>query len=419
MTEWGFVPLIDACEIFTDGDWIETKDQSPEGIRLVQTGNVGNGIFKDRRDKARFISDDTFERLNCQEVYEGDCLVSRLPDPVGRSCIIPHSSDRMITAVDCTILRFKPDVMIPEFFNYYSQSKKYLSDVEAYCTGATRKRISRKNLGKIELPKRSIEEQKRIVAILDEAFAGIDTAIANTEKNLANARELFESYLQKIFNQHDEGWEVKPLESFSTIVNGYAFKSGDFSPQNEVKSIKITNVGVYEFVQESDNCLPKAYLEKYSQYKAYEGDVVVALTRTIISSGLKVAVVPANYDGALINQRVAAVHVNEEVMPKQVLQAFLSTKTAIDYVRSNVNELMQPNLSIKDLKAFPIPVPPANKRTYVTSQIAEIREQKDRLISLYSSKLDALNELKQSLLQKAFSGELTATDEIPREEAVA
>ncbi len=307
--------------------------------------------------------------------------------------------------------------IVSEYLFYYLSQNSFRDEGAKVMAGAVgHKRVPKEFIEDHPIPLPSLEEQKRIVTILDEAFVGIDAAIANTEKILANARELFESYLQKIFNQ---GWELKPLESFSNIVNGYAFKSGDFSPQNEVKSIKITNVGVYEFVHESDNYLPKDFLEVYGRYKAYEGDVVVALTRTIISSGLKVAVVPAEYDGALINQRVAAVQVDEEVMPKQILQAFLSTKMAIDYVRSNVNELMQPNLSIKDLKAFPVPVPPADKISSVTSQITEIREKTDQLAALYITKLDSLKELKQSLLQKAFSGELTAEADLLKEEAVA
>jgi len=81
--------------------------------------------------------------------------------------------------------------------------------------------------------------------------------------------------------------------------------------------------------------------------------------------------------------------------------------------------LMQPNLSIKDLKAFPIPVPPTNIKSEITSQISEIRDQANRLKSIYISKLTALNELKQSLLQKAFSGELTADPDTLNEESVA
>ena len=103
------VRLADCCSHFGDGDWIETKDQSPDGIRLVQTGNVGEGEYKDKAHKARFISDETFGRLRCTEVLPGDCLVSRLPEPVGRACIVPDSSSRMITGVDCSIIRLNGD----------------------------------------------------------------------------------------------------------------------------------------------------------------------------------------------------------------------------------------------------------------------------------------------------------------------
>ena len=92
---WEVKPLGELGSLFTDGDWIETKDQSPEGIRLVQTGNIGVGVFKDRRDKARWISEETFDRLKCEEIFEGDILVSRLPDPVGRACFNSPSSRSM------------------------------------------------------------------------------------------------------------------------------------------------------------------------------------------------------------------------------------------------------------------------------------------------------------------------------------
>jgi type I restriction enzyme S subunit len=407
---WGEQKLSSLCDMFTDGDWVESKDQSAEGVRLIQTGNVGEGVFKDRRDKSRFISEETFSRLKCTEILEGDCLVSRLPDPVGRSCLIPFTGEKMITAVDCTIIRLNRSHLLPEFFNHFTQSYAYLNVVESLTSGATRKRISRKNLGEVPIPLPPIPEQQRIVAILDQAFADIEKARANAEKNLKNARELFDSYLNQVFSQRGEGWVERPLDSFSNIVNGFSFKSGDFSPSNKVKSIKITNVGVYDFVEESDNYLPQDFLDKYSRYQAYEGDIVVALTRTIISSGLKVAVVPKSYNAALINQRVAAVQVNEEIMPKEMLQAFLSTSMAIDYVKSNVSELMQPNLSIKDLKAFPVPVPPSSKKQVVAKNISNIKLQRDQLVAKYTTKLASLDELKKSLLQKAFSGELTKTE---------
>ena len=80
---WEVKKLESICKVFADGDWIESKDQSNEGIRLVQTGNIGFGFFKDKDDKARYISEETFKRLNCTEILPGDLLVSRLPDQVG------------------------------------------------------------------------------------------------------------------------------------------------------------------------------------------------------------------------------------------------------------------------------------------------------------------------------------------------
>ena len=79
--------LSSLCATFIDGDWIESKDQSDNGIRLIQTGNVGFGFFKGREDKSRYITEETFKKLNCTEVVPGDILISRLPDPIGRACI--------------------------------------------------------------------------------------------------------------------------------------------------------------------------------------------------------------------------------------------------------------------------------------------------------------------------------------------
>lgn len=159
--------LKDLCTTFIDGDWIESKDQSPEGIRLVQTGNVGNGFYKDKDDKSRFISGETFRRLSCTEIYEGDILISRLPDPIGRACILPNIG-KAITAVDCTIVRFK-DIILPEFFIAYTQTPKYQAAIKEVTTGTTRRRVSRDNLGKILIPTPSVERQKEYMKVFRQA----------------------------------------------------------------------------------------------------------------------------------------------------------------------------------------------------------------------------------------------------------
>jgi type I restriction enzyme S subunit len=191
------LPLADLTTYFGDGDWIESKDQSTEGIRLVQTGNVGIGRFLDRKDKARYISAETFERLRCTEVLPGDCLVSRLPDPVGRACIVPDVGERMVTAVDCTIVRFDTNRILPKYFIYYATSRKYGRAVDSLTTGATRSRISRKNLGLIPIEVPHLDEQRRIVAKLDEALS----EIGELKRNAAKQSELADAMASSLMTE--------------------------------------------------------------------------------------------------------------------------------------------------------------------------------------------------------------------------
>ena len=161
------VRLDELCAHFGDGDWIESKDQSEEGIRLIQTGNVGNGDYKDKDDKARYISEETFARLNCTEVVAGDILISRLPDPIGRACIVPEMP-KAITAVDCTIVRLKP-ILLPEYFVGFTKTPMYTAQIDTFTTGSTRKRVSRANLGSILVPVPDLPLQQRFVAIAEQS----------------------------------------------------------------------------------------------------------------------------------------------------------------------------------------------------------------------------------------------------------
>ena len=155
--------------LFCDGDWIEVKDQAESGIRLVQTGNIGIGDFINKEEKFRYINEKTFINLNCTEVYPGDILISRLPDPIGRACIMPNIKERMITAVDCAIFRPK-EFLDKKFFIAFTLTNLYKSQIQKYETGSTRKRISRKNLGLIQVPIPAIQYQKAYVDFADKCI---------------------------------------------------------------------------------------------------------------------------------------------------------------------------------------------------------------------------------------------------------
>ena len=150
---------------FVDGDWIESKDQSDEGVRLLQLADIGVREFINK--SSRFVSHDTFDRLKCFEVLPNDVLIARMPEPIGRACLIPESDEKMITAVDCCIARVNPDINSNKFLMYLINSREFLHKANLLASGTTRQRIARKTLEEMKVPKPNLEKQLEIVSILD------------------------------------------------------------------------------------------------------------------------------------------------------------------------------------------------------------------------------------------------------------
>jgi len=402
---WQTKTLGELAEVFADGDWVESKDQSTEGVRLIQTGNVGEGFFKDRGDKARYISEATFKRLRCTEIFEGDCLISRLPDPVGRCCLLPDTGERMITAVDCTIVRFDSKQIIPVFFNYYSQSTDYLDAVDAETSGTTRNRISRANLGKIAVPVPPLPEQQRIVGILDAAFEGIATAKANAEQNLQNARALFESHLQSVFTQRGEGWIEKPLgELCERITKGSSPKWQGISYVDTPGILFVTseNVGEYQLLMDSPKYVEEKFNSKDKKSILKNGDV---LTNIVGASIGRTAVFNLD-DVANINQAVCLIRCEPSLLNNYYLAYLLNSPVFKQVLHSNEVNSARANLSLGFFSQLTVPLPSLAEQRAVVAKLDVFREETQRLESFYQRKLAALAELKKSLLHQAFSGAL-------------
>jgi type I restriction enzyme S subunit len=398
---WETKTLGEVCEVFVDGDWVESKDQSSEGIRLIQTGNVGEGVFKDRSEKARYISEETFKRLRCTEIVEGDCLVSRLPDPVGRSCILPDIGERMITAVDCTILRFNLKQLLPAFFNLYSQSDDYLAAVAKECTGTTRNRISRSNLGQTPIPVPPLPEQQRIVALLDEAFAGLATARANAERNLQNARAIFESHLEAVFSQRGDGWVEKALGDVCSIARG-----GSPRPISEFIT---TEPGGINWIKISDATSSGKYIFKTAQTIKPEG---VSRSR-MVNDGDFLLSNSMSFGRPYIMRTSGCIHDGWLVLSdyagsltQDYLYYLLGSKLVFRQFDSLAAGSTVRNLNIELASRVILPVPPLEVQQIIAKDIEVLSEETQRLTRLYERKLAALEELKKSLLHQAFNDEL-------------
>jgi type I restriction enzyme S subunit len=190
------------------------------------------------------------------------------------------------------------------------------------------------------------------------------------------------------------------------FISGYAFKSGDFTSEPGIKPIKITNVGVNEFSEHAEEFLPASYESEYQRFAAKANDIVIALTRPIINGGLKVCRVPESYSGALVNQRVAAITSHNKHVLDFIYLYLQSSRTKI-YVLEKSKSLNQPNLSITDLKNLAIPFP-NNDEAIVkavsdcNALISKARKSKAEI----SEKITMMQQLKASILDSAFKGEL-------------
>lgn len=394
---WQTKNLADLCEVFADGDWIESKDQASMGVRLIQTGNVGEGVFKDRAEKARYISDATFTRLRCTEVVKGDCLVSRLPEPVGRSCILPETRERMITAVDCTILRFKQGQILPTFFNLYSQSDDYLMKVAKACTGTTRNRISRSNLGLTPIPVPPMAEQDRIVRVLDEAFAGIATAKANAEQNLADARAIFESHLESVFSQRGQGWMEKRLDQVCAIASTLVDPR-----QQEFHDLPHVGAGNIESRTGVLVNIKSARAEGLMSGK-FLFDQSMVLYSKIRPYLMKVA--RPNFEG-LCSADMYPLSPIPQAITRDYLYHLLMSGHFTNYAIQCSARAGMPKVNREQLFAFRAWLPDMKKQEQLAANLDDLHEETQRLARIYEQKLAALDALKKSLLHEAFSGNL-------------
>ena len=193
--DWEQRKLEGLCDLFTDGDWIESKDQCGSGVRLIQTGNIGITEYLDKPDNKKWISDETFNQLHCKEVFPGDILISRLPEPAGRACIIPHLGTKMITAVDCTIVRTSTNTTA-SFLVQYLSSQPYFNEVNKCLAGGTRQRISRSALAefKVLVPSEKAEQD-----IIGKVFDKFDILITLHQRKLEKLKNLKAAYLNEMF----------------------------------------------------------------------------------------------------------------------------------------------------------------------------------------------------------------------------
>ena len=181
-------------ELFDDGDWIESEHITEDGIRLIQTGNIGVGSFIEKGEK-KYISEESFGSLRCKEIKQGDLLICRLAEPAGRACVLPELGEsKTITSVDVTIFRPPLSVANRVFLANVFSTAYWFNEVSDRSGGTTHKRISRGSLGGIRVTIPQLDEQTAIATILSD----MDTELAALESRLAKARQIKQGMMQEL-----------------------------------------------------------------------------------------------------------------------------------------------------------------------------------------------------------------------------
>ncbi|MDM9383340.1 restriction endonuclease subunit S [Chlorogloeopsis sp. ULAP01] len=349
----------------------------------------------------KYISDEVYEQIKNYTISSQDIYIS-IAGTIGKTGSVPKSLDGAnLTENACKLVLHKG---IDQKFVYsFTKTDNFIQQTGINTRVAAQPKLALVRLKTITFPIPPLPEQKRIVAILDEAFEGIDRAIANTEKNLTNASELFESYLKTIFTQKGDGWKEKTLQEISI-----EFSRG--KSKHRPRGDKKLYGGKYPLIQTGDISNSKHRITSYSQ--TYN-ELGLAQSKMWSKGTVCIAIVGANVaETAILDfdacfpDSVIGIIVNNEVADSDYVEYLLQSFKA--ELKEKGKGTARDNINIGTFANQKFLFPDVKTQKIIAGQLEELSFETQRLEAIYRRKIAALNELKQSILQKAFTGELTA-----------
>jgi type I restriction enzyme, S subunit len=399
---WSIVKLGAICKTGAGGTPLKSKKEYYDGgnVPWIVSGEVAQGNITQSQ---KFITEEGLRNSSAKIFPPNTVLVAMYGATAGQVGILRFEAST--NQAVCGIFPNKNTV--PEYIYYAFLLKK--DELISKATGNAQPNISQIKIKNTQIPFPPLPEQQRIVAILDEAFEGIGAAVANAEKNLANARELFESYLNNVFTQKGEGWVEKNLgELCERITKGSSPKWQGISYVENPGILFITseNVGNNNLIMKKLKFVEGKFNEKDKKSILQYGDVLT----NIVGASIGRTAIFDRRDEANINQAVCLIRTQPEHLMNKYLSYLLNSPFFRQILHDNEIDNARANLSLGFFKNLLIPVPNVTEQETIVERISRLDAETQRLETIFQQKLYALAELKQSILQKAFSGELTRQD---------
>jgi type I restriction enzyme S subunit len=368
-----------------------------EVTRLAADGFVDNELF---------ISEKHFAELSREYGVPkaGDILITAI-GTIGNSHVV-RDSDRFYFK-DASVLWMKRTADVSsEFINLWLKSSPFFDQLDKG-NGATVDTLTIQKLQTVEIDLPELAEQQRIVDILDEAFEGIAAAKANAERNLQNARDLFESHLQSVFTKRGNGWVETMLEKVLAVQpqNGWSPPAANHSDSG-TPVLTLSSVTGFKFRPEKLK-FTSASTNSRRSYWVKNGDFLITRSNTpelvgnvAIAAGIEQ---PTIYPDLIMRMNP---------MPDRMMTEFLYYQMRTPALRKEITGRAQgANPTMKKIsngavKALPIVVPPIATQRTIVDTLNALTEETRRLTDVYERKVAALEALKKSLLHEAFSGKL-------------
>jgi type I restriction enzyme S subunit len=306
--------------------------------------------------------------------------------------------------VDTAFGLFPINDINPKFIYYLTLT----IDFQSHNRGATIPSLVKSELLEICVPfTNQVNEQQRIVTILDRCFAAIDQAKAHAEQNLRNARELFESYLNAVFENKGEGWEERRLKEItSKIGSGATPKGGQESYKSEgISLVRSMNVHDWEFRDKNLAFIDEKQAKELNGVTLQEGDVLLNITGASVARS---CLFPKEFLPARVNQHVSIIRCKKDIVDSKFLNLLLTSKIYKDQLLFTGEQgATRQAITKAQIEAFHVSIPLLSEQQSIVHKLDALRAETQRLEVVYKKKIQDLEELRKSVLEKAFRGELS------------
>ena len=361
-------------------------------IKIESIDDKGNILL----DKIKYISKECHNYLKRSQLQENDILCS-ISGAIGKISIVSKEILPANTNQALAIIRLK-DVVYNKYIKYFLISDLAFEQFKKQQKGVAQLNLTLKNISDLKIKLPPLQEQKQIVEKIDKAFENIDKLTDIAKQNLENSKDLFNSYLNKLFTENTNNWKEYKIDNICNFVRG------PFGSSLKKSFFVKSGYAVYEqqhaIYNQFDNIRYFIDEKKFNEMKRFEinsGDLIMSCSGTMG----KIAIVPKNAKKGIINQALLKLTVNDKIVNNEFFKLYLSSTYFQSLLNSSSSGVAIKNIaSVKILKDIKIKLPPLQQQKQIVKILDNLQEKTKKLEEIYNKKLELAKELKQSVLHK-------------------